>query len=75
MAAPGTPAAAQVRIDDLRGRPFFAAEQPATPIDVPLPAGTYHVRVDLGPLQRRYTITLEPGATFHLHLQPGGGRP
>ncbi len=59
-----------VRVDDLRGQPYFAAEDIHALIDVPLPAGTYHVNVRLGDLQRRYTVTLEHGCT--VDLQVGG---
>jgi hypothetical protein len=57
-----------VRIDDLEGRPLFASDDVRAPIDIRLPAGTYHVSVRLGPLQRRYTVTLQHGATVDLHL-------
>jgi len=61
--------ASVVQIDDLLGRRFFDTEQTRPLIEVPLPAGTYHVTVRLGSLHRRYTVTLEQGATFHLHLR------
>jgi hypothetical protein len=66
------PARIGVQIDDLQGRPFFRSAEPWPLIDVPLPAGTYHVTVDLGELRRRYTVTLEPGAALDLYpqLQP-----
>jgi hypothetical protein len=59
-----------VRVDDLRGQPHFAADNVHALIDVPLPAGTYHVNVRLGELQRRYTVTLEQGKSFDLYLRP-----
>lgn len=59
-----------VRIDDLQGRHFFAAEDARSLIDVSLPAGTYHVTVQLGGCSRRYTVTLAQGATVDLHLPP-----
>jgi hypothetical protein len=59
-----------VRVDDLRGQQFFAAADVRAPIDVPLPAGTYHVDVRLGELRRCYTVTLEQGTTFDLYLRP-----
>lgn len=58
-----------VHIDDLEGRPFFASEDIRALIDVPLPAGTYHVNVRLGEVRRRYTVTLEQGVTFNLYLR------
>jgi hypothetical protein len=59
---------ALVRIDDLQGRRFFTSEDARACIDLPLPAGTYHVTVRLGELQRRYTVVLEQGATVRLDL-------
>ena len=56
----------RVQVDDLQGRSVFAAAGLRAPIDVPLPAGTYHVSVRLGERQRRYTVTLEQGATVDL---------
>ena len=57
-----------VRVEDLQGREYFAAEDAHSLIDLPLPAGTYHVTLRLGELQRRYTVALEHGARFDLHL-------
>jgi hypothetical protein len=66
---PRTSAPTGVRIDDLAGRQFFATDDARSTIDVPLPAGTYHVNVRLGHRLRRYTVTLEHGATFDLSLR------
>lgn len=57
-----------MHLDDLEGRPLFASDDVHAPIDIRLPAGTYHVIVRLGKLLRRYTVTLQHGATFDLHL-------
>jgi hypothetical protein len=38
-------------------------------VEVPLPAGTYQVTVQLGCVRRSYTMTLEPGMSFDLHLR------
>ncbi len=38
-------------------------------VDIPLPAGTYHVTAELGKVRRSYTMTLEPGASFNLRLR------
>lgn len=59
--------AAVVQIDDLLGRRFVDTEQTRPMIEVALPAGTYHVTFRRGSWQRRYTVTLEQGATVHLH--------
>lgn len=58
-----------LRVADLQGRQFFFVEGLLPVIDVPLPAGTYHVTVSLGLQQRRYTVALEQGATVDLHLR------
>jgi hypothetical protein len=42
-------------------------------LEVPLPAGTYHVNVRLGDAKRRYTVTLEHGATVNLYLDRSAG--
>jgi hypothetical protein len=59
----------ELRIDDLQGRPCFAADSTRSLIAVHLPAGTYHVSVRLGTVRRRYTLTLERGTTFDLYLR------
>ena len=59
---------ADVHVDDLRGQQFYAAEDAQSVLEVPLPAGTYHVNVRLGDAKRRYTVTLEHGATVNLYL-------
>ncbi|HSW07338.1 hypothetical protein [Aquabacterium sp.] len=58
-----------LRIDDLQGRRCFAADSTHALIAVHLPAGTYHVSARLGPVLRRYTVTLERGASFDLYLR------
>lgn len=63
-----------LRIDDLQGRRCFAADNTHAVIAVRLPAGTYHVSARLGNVQRRYTLTLERGATVDLHLRLNGSR-
>jgi len=62
------PIQTEVRIDDLHGEQFYVCSQARAPIDVVLPAGTYHVSVRLGAFQHRYTVTLNHGATFDLRL-------
>ena len=37
-------------------------------IDVPLPAGTYHVAVHVGQIKRGYTMTLDQGSLVNLYL-------
>lgn len=59
---------ADVQVDDLRGRQLYAAEDAQSLLEVPLPAGTYHVNVRRGDARRRYTVTLEHGATVNLYL-------
>ena len=57
---------ATLEIDDLRGRRVLSLHGAQPPLEVALPAGTYHVSVRHGALQRRYTVTLESGALFRL---------
>jgi hypothetical protein len=65
----------RVEIDDLQGRQFFAAKDTRSLIDVPLPAGTYQVTAQLGPVHRCYTVTLEQGARVDLYLRLASDRP
>jgi hypothetical protein len=64
---PSTPKG--VYVDDLQGRQFFASEDAGSLIEVPLPAGTYHVSVRLGDVRRRYTVKLEHGSIVDLYLR------
>jgi hypothetical protein len=57
---------ATLEIDDLRGRRMLSLQNARPPLEVALPAGTYHVSLRRGALRRRYTVTLEPGALFRL---------
>ncbi len=52
-----------------------AARLSARWIDLPLPAGTYHVTLSQQGLRRRYTVALEHGASFDLHLPLATKRP
>lgn len=61
---------ARLQIDDLDGRCHFSAEFPPAAIDLALPAGTYHITLQQGALQRRYTVALEEGRTVDLELPP-----
>ena len=62
-----------IRIDDLQGRRLLTIQDPGPLIDVPLPPGTYHVTARLGPVQRSYTLALDPDAAFDLHLRLAAG--
>ena len=60
----------RVQINDLQGQRVFDIEAVAGPlIDVPLPAGTYHVTAHLGKVRRGYTMTLKQGSSFDLYLR------
>ena len=65
-----------LQVDDLQGRRLLAIEDAGALTDLPLAAGTYQVGVTLGGCRRSYTLTLEAGASFdlhlHLHLVPAG---
>ena len=58
-----------VQIVDLQGHCVFASEAVGPLIDISLPAGTYHVTAQLGKVRRCYTMALQIGASFHLHLR------
>jgi hypothetical protein len=60
------PDGATLEIDDLQGRRVLSLHGAQPPLEVALPAGTYHVHVRRGALRRRYTVTLESGALFRL---------
>lgn len=62
------PEGATLEIDDLQGRRVLALQGAQPPLEVALPAGTYHVSLRRGRLQRRYTVTLESGALFRLRV-------
>jgi hypothetical protein len=58
-----------LQVDDLQGRRLLAIEDAGALTDLPLAAGTYQVGVTLDGRRRSYTLTLEAGAAFDLHLQ------
>lgn len=74
-ALPQRSTATALQIDDLHGQRFFATDNACALITLPLPAGTYHVTVRAGGLQRRYTVALQDGATVDLHLPPPAAPP
>jgi hypothetical protein len=57
-----------VRVEDLAGRAMLVTDDLCSPIDMTLPAGTYHVNLRVDEQHRRYTIALERDTTFHLRL-------
>lgn len=59
----------RLQIVDFRGDQVFAAEAAGLLIEVPLPAGTYHVTATRGMVRRSYTMTLEQGVSFDLYLR------
>jgi len=66
---PATQTRLQLRVDDLQGRQLRAVDDAGPLTDWPLPAGTYRITAICGDLRRRYTLTLEPGASFDLYLR------
>jgi hypothetical protein len=64
-----------LRVADLQGRQYFSARALLPVIDLPLPAGTYHVTVSQGDQHRRYTVALEQGITFDLQLRGATAHP
>lgn len=60
--------ALRLHIDDLEGRCLLVLDDVGPLVDVPLPAGTYHVFAGVASQQRCYTMTLEAGLPFTLVL-------
>lgn len=58
-----------LHIDTLQGVRVHSVDDAGPLVDIPLPAGTYHVTAELGKVRRSYTMTLEPGASFNLRLR------
>ncbi len=58
-----------LQIFDLQGHRVLALDDAGPLVDVPLPAGTYRVAAHAGSVRRSYTMTLEAGASFDLHLR------
>jgi len=58
-----------LQIDDLEVQRVLDIDDAGPLTDIPLPAGTYHVSVHLGKVRRSYTMTLEQGVSFDLHLR------
>jgi hypothetical protein len=61
-------ALAALAIHDLQGTPMLVLADLRPPLEVALPAGTYHVSVQLGGVRRRYTVSLAAGACFELRV-------
>lgn len=57
-----------LEIHDLRGHNVLSLEATSLRLDVTLPAGTYVITTQVGGVCRGYTVTLEQGAEFDLHL-------
>lgn len=58
----------RLTVADLQGHEWFAMADVASQIDLLLPVGTYNVTAVLGPTRRSYTLALQSGVTFDLHL-------
>ena len=67
-ARPARASEANIDIRDLQGRRVLEVRAARPPLDLDLPAGTYHVSIDAGERRRLYTIVLEPGASFELRV-------
>ncbi|MDE2082310.1 MAG: hypothetical protein KGI90_13255 [Burkholderiales bacterium] len=70
LCAPRHPAPLRLRlrIDDLQGGRVLELDDAGPLLELPLPAGTYHVHSRRGAVQRDYTMVLEPGRPFTLEL-------
>jgi hypothetical protein len=64
-----------LRIADAQGQQVVALEDGAPLTVVFLHAGTYHVDARQDNVRRRYTMTLEQGASFDLYLDLAPDRP
>jgi len=62
------PLGVDVQVLDLRGQPVLKVRSASRLLDLPLPAGTFDVRVQHGERRRRYTLTLLPGVPARLHV-------
>jgi len=69
------PGQLRLNIADLHGRQVLATENGGPLTVIALPAGTYHVDAHFGNVRRRYTMTLEHGESFDLHLDLAPVRP
>jgi hypothetical protein len=58
-----------LEIHDLQGNRVLTLDTAGPLVDVALPPGTYHVTTQLGDVRRKYTVALEQGASFDLHLR------
>ncbi len=59
---------AALEIHDLQGQRILAVREASPLVEVALPPGTYHVTTRVDGIHRRYTVTLEAGASFDLRL-------
>lgn len=55
-------------IRDAHGLRVFSLDDAGPLVDVPLPAGTYHVAVHVAQIERGYTMTLVQGSLVNLYL-------
>lgn len=62
------PAALQVEVAAQQGRHLFVLRNPEGTVEMSVGPGTYDITVVHGSRRRRYTVPLEPGATFNLDL-------
>lgn len=57
-----------VQIQDLQGRAVEEVVDASSLIDLPLAPGTYHVKAQMGRIQRSFTLTLQKDVRFDLFL-------
>lgn len=55
-------------IRDAQGHLVFTRDDAGPLVDVPLPAGTYHVTAHVDQVKRGYTMTLDQGSSVNLYL-------
>lgn len=59
---------ADLAIEDRLGHRLLLFRGAQPPLEIFLPAGTYHVNLDTNGLRRRYTVKLEADSSFELRV-------
>ncbi len=67
----GTPGPLALQVHDLQGRRLAEIPDAGVLTRISLPAGTCVVTATRRGVRRGYTLTLEPGLSFDLHLNRG----
>ncbi len=65
----GTHGGLSLHVDDLKGQRLATVERAGALTDLSLPPGTCVVTATTGAVRRGYTLTLQAGHSFNLHLR------